>query len=107
MTVLMFLGIVTITAQTVKTENFKVNGKCEMCKARIEKAATSVNGVTKATWDDKTKMLALTYDPAKTTTQKVKVAIAKVGHDTDGEKATDEAYNSLPQCCKYERDKTN
>jgi hypothetical protein len=33
----------------------------------------------------------------------VQEAIAKVGHDTGAVKATDEAYNGLPACCKYDR----
>ena len=103
--VILFVGLISISAQTSKTEKFKVYGNCDMCKERIEKAATSVIGVIKANWDDKTKLLALTFDPAKTSTQKVQVAIAKVGHDTDGEKATVNSYNSLPQCCRYERKK--
>ena len=101
--VLLLLGAFSISGQTVKTDKIKVYGNCDMCKERIEKAATSVSGVSKATWDDKTKFLALTYNPAKTTSQKVQVAIAKVGHDTEGEKASDNAYKALPQCCQYER----
>ena len=84
----------------LKTEVFNVNGKCEMCKARIEKAAM-VTGVTKAVWDTKTKKLSLTYNPAKVKTDAVLKALAAVGHDTDKFKATDKAYNSLPGCCKY------
>ena len=34
------------------------------------------------------------------------MAIAKVEHDTDMHKATDEVYDNLPGCCKYERPKT-
>jgi hypothetical protein len=33
------------------------------------------------------------------------MAIANAGHDTEMHKATDEAYNKLPGCCKYERAK--
>jgi hypothetical protein len=33
----------------------------------------------------------------------VKKAIAKVGHDTDEVKATDEDYEKLHGCCMYER----
>lgn len=84
----------------VKTEVFNVGGKCEMCKARIEKAA-KVEGVTKAVWDVKTKKLTLTYDPAKVKTDAVLKALAAVGHDNDKFKATDKVYNSLPGCCKY------
>ena len=89
-----------------KTESFKVLGNCEMCKARIEKAAKSVDGVTAADWNAETKMLELTFDDSKTDAKKVQEAIAKVGHDTDLHKATDEAYNKIADCCKYERAKT-
>jgi len=84
----------------VKTEVFNVNGKCEMCKARIEKTA-KVTGVTYAVWDTKTKKLTLTYDPAKVKTDAVLKALAAVGHDNEKYKATDKVYNSLPGCCKY------
>jgi len=84
----------------VKTEVFNVGGKCEMCKARIEKSA-KVTGVSKATWDTKTKKLTLTYDPTKVKTDAVLKALAAVGHDSNKFKATDKVYNSLPGCCKY------
>ncbi len=84
----------------IKTEVFIVGGKCEMCKARVEKAA-KVEGVTKAVWEVKTKKLTLTYNPAKVKTDAVLKAIAAVGHDAGTFKATDKAYNSLPGCCKY------
>ncbi len=29
--------------------------------------------------------------------------ILKCGNDTPNQKANDEAYNNLPECCKYER----
>lgn len=89
-----------------KTESVKVYGNCETCKAVIEKAAKSVDGVSVADWNVETKMLALTFDDSKTNVQKVQEAIAKVGHDTDAYKATDEAYNKVSGCCKYERAKS-
>lgn len=88
-------------AQSVKTEKFKVEGNCDMCKTRIEKAANSVEGVTSADWDKKTKMITVKFDSAKTDVHKIHMAIAKAGHDTDMHKASDEAYNKLPECCKY------
>jgi len=97
----------TVVAQTpntskaaVKTEVFAVGGVCDMCKARIEKAAM-VTGVTKAVWDLKTKKLTLTYNPAKVKVESVQKAIAAVGHDAGSIKADSKAYNKLPSCCKY------
>ncbi len=106
-TIKFFIAIVALTFSTVifaanatKTETIKVSGKCETCKARIEKAA-KVDGVTKADWSTKTKVLTLVYDPAKVKSDDVQKKIAAVGHDTAKYKATAAAYNALPGCCKY------
>lgn len=81
----------------------KVQGNCDMCKSRIEKAAKSVNGVSFAIWDSKTKMLHLNYDRNKTTLDIVSKAVSAAGHDTDRHKSDDKVYNSLPECCQYRK----
>jgi copper chaperone CopZ len=105
-TCLLFLGMTSIFAKGANTETIKVYGNCGQCKTRIEKAANSVQGVTKATWNVDDAMLTVTYDATKTTTLKIEEAVSKVGHDTDHFKATDKAYNALPGCCKYDRPAT-
>ena len=74
-----------------------------MCKARIEKSALSVFGVSTATWDAKDKMLHLNFDAAKTSLSAISKAIAKVGHDTEKDKADSKVYEALPGCCKYRK----
>ena len=83
-----------------KTETVKVWGNCDLCKARIEKAA-KIEGVNKAEWNIETKMLTLVYDPSKVKSDDVQKKIAGVGHDTEKFKADNKAYNALPGCCKY------
>ena len=83
-----------------KTESIKVAGNCESCKARIEKAA-KVEGVTKADWNVKTKLLTLVYDPSKVRSADIQKRIADVGHDTPLFRAEAKTYNALPSCCKY------
>ena len=83
-----------------KNETIKVSGKCESCKARIEKAA-KVDGVTKAIWNEKTKILTLAYDPSKVRSSDIQKRIADVGHDTPLFRAEAKTYNALPSCCKY------
>ena len=100
---LVFITVTTVTAQTEKKETFKVAGNCGMCETRIEKAATSVDGVLSADWDKETKMIDVKFDSDKVDTHKVHMAIAKVGHDTKMHKASDEVYDNLPGCCKYDR----
>ncbi|MHA4845178.1 heavy-metal-associated domain-containing protein [Flavitalea antarctica] len=94
----------TATAQDMKTDSFKVYGNCEMCKTRIEKA-TNTDGVSTAKWNVDSKMITLSYDPGKTTTEAIKKRIALVGHDTEEYKAADSTYSKLPGCCLYDRKK--
>ena len=78
-----------------------VQGSCEMCKDRIEKTAKGIDGVSSANWDLETKVLHINFDPAKTSSDTISKAIAKVGHDTDKYKADLDVYDALPGCCKY------
>jgi len=92
----------TAVAQTTKTESFKVWGKCDMCKTRIEKTVKA-EGVVNADWDLKTRMLTVTYDPSKTNKEALSKKLAAVGHDTEKYRAPDDVYAKLPGCCHYER----
>jgi len=89
---------------STKTDTLKVWGNCDMCKDRIEKAVKA-EGATSAEWNAKTKILTLTFDPAKTNMDKFGKKLASVGHDTEKFKTDDKVYNALPGCCKYERNK--
>jgi cation transport ATPase len=95
------------SSQEKKNKNAKydieVNGNCEQCKKRIEKAAYSVSGVKSAVWHIDDHKLHLIINEEKTSLAEVKKAVAKLGHDTDDVKATDAAYENLHHCCKYER----
>ncbi len=83
-----------------QTDTIQVSGNCDMCKARIEKAA-KLEGVSKAEWSKKDKKLVATFDPAKTNRTEIEKKVAAAGHDTKNVKATDAVYNKLPGCCKY------
>ncbi|KAA6306635.1 hypothetical protein EZS27_041702 [termite gut metagenome] len=78
-----------------------VQGKCGMCKTRIEKTAKAIKGVSSATWDLEKKELHLDFDPKQTNLDAISKAIAKVGHDTEKYKTDQETYDALPGCCKY------
>ncbi|HSH19917.1 MAG TPA: cation transporter [Draconibacterium sp.] len=107
--VLSLVALFTMGAFTVfagnKTEKIEIKGNCGMCEKRIEKAASTVEGVSKADWNKETKQMEVTFDDTKTNLDKIEVAIAKVGHDTPHHKAATEVYDKLPGCCKYDRSK--
>jgi copper chaperone CopZ len=87
-----------------KMEKFDVKGgNCDECQNHIEKAALTVEGVFMSHWNSETKELQVIFDDSKTKLDAVEKAVAKAGNDTPNYKATDEDYNKLPECCKYER----
>lgn len=87
--------------------DIEVNGVCEMCKKRIEKAAFSVKGVKSAIWHVEDQDLHLIIDETKCTVLDVEKAVAKVGHDTKNIKATEEQYAKIHGCCKYRTDEVH
>ena len=84
------------------SESIPVHGNCGMCKKAIEGAAKGA-GASSATWDEKSKMLSISYDGSKTTALLIQQAVAGSGYDTRDVKSTEDAYKSLPSCCQYER----
>lgn len=107
---LMTISAVTFSQTTAqkspvqKTETFKVWGQCGMCKDRIEKTVKA-EGATSSSWDAKTEMLSVTFDPSRTSKDALSKKLASVGHDTEKYKADDKVYAALPGCCHYERAK--
>ncbi len=101
------LGGFSIQAQDKLNKNakyeFEVNGNCDMCQGRIQKAAFSVSGVKSASWSVETHKLNLILNEEKANILDVKKAVAKAGYDTEEVKATQENYSKLPGCCQYER----
>ena len=101
--ILLFTGVI-FAQEKNKKMTMEVDGKCDMCKMRIEKAALGVKGVKYAQWDVPSHQLSLIVDERKTDPMKIKTALVEVGHDTKELKATDEAYASVHPCCKYRED---
>ena len=82
--------------------SFGVRGNCGMCKSTIEKAANAVDGVSNATWDVDKKKIDVFFDDSKTDAMAIHNAIAASGYDTEKIAGSEDAYNGLPGCCKYD-----
>jgi len=102
-----FTTIFSFGQEKNKKITMEVDGVCEMCKMRIEKAALGVKGVKYALWDIPSHQLSLIIDERKTDPMKIKTAIVAVGHDTKELKATEEAYDEVHPCCKYRENNTD
>lgn len=79
---------------------FKTSAVCDMCKARLEKSLAYEKGVQAAHLDVPSKVLTVTYNPAKTSTEVLRTAVQKTGYDADNVTADARAYDRLPECCK-------
>ena len=97
----MLVGITSFAQNKNARASMEVDGVCEMCKERSEKACIKTKGVKSAVWNVETHELKLIYDERKTNLDTITQNILAVGHDTKDLKATDEAYNSVHACCRY------
>ena len=87
-----------------RTVKIKTYGECSMCQKRIL-SALKVDGIKSAKWDPETKVLTVKYvlSDIITSERKINKLVAAAGHDTYFATAPDDAYESLPEECKYER----
>ncbi|MFN8338356.1 MAG: TonB-dependent receptor [Saprospiraceae bacterium] len=77
-----------------------VSGACGMCKDRIEATALKNKGVKSADYDIDNQTLTLSVNASFSKNELINALLA-VGHDTEGQKASDEVYNALHSCCHY------
>jgi|GEM_PF-518252 len=87
-------------ANGIEMVQFKTSAVCDMCKARLEKSLAYEKGVKAANLDVPSKVLTVSYNPAKTTPATLRAAIQKTGYDADALTADARAYERLPECCK-------
>lgn len=99
---LTFMAIAGIATAQTKTETIAVAGNCGMCKKTIEKSAKTA-GAASADWNEEKKVLTVKYNAKTTDLAKIQQQVAAAGYDTRDVKATDDAYDKLHGCCKYER----
>ena len=83
-----------------ETIKIKTSSQCGECKERIEEALAFEKGVKTAELDVKTKIVTVTYKKNKTSPEKIRKAISKVGYDADDVAADPKAYSKLDACCK-------
>ena len=87
-------------AQT-KSTKIIVDGVCMMCEERIEKNIIGLKGVKLANWNLENRILKLVYNEKKISLDEIHKFLASIGHDTNKEIASNQAYNLLDLCCQY------
>jgi periplasmic mercuric ion binding protein len=74
--------------------------QCETCGFVFLKTLPFENGIKKVELDEKTMQLTVLYNPKKTSPEKIRVAISKLGYDADNIPADSVAYEKHDGCCK-------
>ena len=87
-------------AQT-KSTKIIVDGVCKMCEERIEKNIIGLKGIKLANWNLENRILKLVYNEKKISLDEIHKFLASIGHDTNKEIASNQAYNLLDPCCQY------
>lgn len=102
--IIVMFAIIThsVKAQDATTAELKIktSAVCDMCKETMEKHMAFEKGVKKSNLDVESKMLTVTYNPQKTTPEKIRLAVSKSGYDADEVPANAKAYKKLDACCK-------
>ncbi|WP_419869138.1 TonB-dependent receptor domain-containing protein [Chryseobacterium sp. CT-SW4] len=98
----LLLSIQLLFSQTITKNQFQVKGNCDMCKERIETTAKKA-GAKAARYSIDTQTLTLETD-SNISPENILQKIAEAGHDNERFKASDSAYEKLPECCHYERE---
>ena len=89
----------TVKAQVEKVE-IKTSAICGMCKSTIERDLAFEKGIKTTDLDLETKILTVEYNSKKTSADKIRTRITKVGYHADSLHRDLKAYNKLPDCCK-------
>ena len=89
-------------SQNVKKQTviIQTSAQCGDCKERIEGALNYTKGVKFADLDLESKKVTVKFLTKKTSLEKIKAIIAKIGYDADDVKADISAVQKLPKCCQ-------
>lgn len=91
----------TSEIQHNKTIKIKLRSmQCEICKNTIREAIEKVNGVAKVIINLEKKTAIVTFNSDVTNKEEIEKAITSAGYDANDNKANQEAYNNLMECCK-------
>ena len=102
MVLLTFATSFVTTPAKKKTDvvNILTSAVCESCKARIEKALKSTDGVVEANLNLDNKKIKVKFNPDKISAEQIRTVISNTGYDADNVKHAENAFNNLPHCCQ-------
>ncbi len=85
-----------------KSLTIQTSTVCDMCKDRIERQLVFEKGVKEVHVDLEQREIHVKYREDKTTPDKIREAVTRIGYDADDRKADPKAFARLPKCCREE-----
>ena len=98
--ILIFLFVASATYAQSQEIAIKTSARCGTCKKAIHKALSHEKGIRSAELNLEDQVILVSYNPDKTSPEKIRQAISMVGYDADDVPADENAYNRLADCCK-------
>lgn len=85
----------------VKTQTFCDHCKaCESCAGKMETDLYYVKGIKFVNYNENDMTITVKYKTKKTSSDKIRLAISKLGFSADNVPADQSAYDKLDDCCK-------
>ncbi|MBL8003233.1 MAG: heavy-metal-associated domain-containing protein [Flavobacteriales bacterium] len=95
-------GRATAQDTGLATLDVRTSSVCDMCEKTIEEGLLYEKGVKQADLDLATNVVHVTYDAKKTSPERIRVAITKLGYYADDQPGDEKAFRNLPACCQKE-----
>jgi copper chaperone CopZ len=89
-------------SDALATLDVRTSSVCDMCEKTIEEGLIYEKGVKTADLDLATNVVHVSYDPKKTSPEKIRTAITQLGYYADDQPGDEKAYRNLPACCQKE-----
>lgn len=103
LTILLTINTLVIArVEPPKTAELKIktSAKCGMCKKRIERDLGVSKGIVNSKLNLDDMVVTITYNTKKTSPEKIKQVISKIGYDADEIIADQKSHDALPGCCQ-------
>lgn len=86
-----------------QVETLQVKGPtivCQTCRRTIIRGLSTQRGIRGVEVDVPSKVITVVYRPDKTTPDRIRQAITRLGYDADSLPRDPKAFERLPACCK-------
>jgi periplasmic mercuric ion binding protein len=97
-------NISALAADQLETAKIKTTASCATCKDKIEKTVLKIKGVKTAEVNTTDKFVSVSFDPKKTSVDKIRKTMAKAGYEADDVKPPKGKECCKDSKCNHEKD---